>query len=92
MNIRPSVYNLGQVQTKVEMKNERDDFSVFLWNRVGEMARVIQKMTALTDKNQGVGGSARQELHDIRKISWGFEDEKDLKDDLEWQEKKSELT
>ena len=48
-------------------------------------------MMALTDKNQGVGGSTRQELYDIRKISWWFEDEKDLKDDLEWQEKMSEL-
>ena len=37
-----------------------------------------------------IGGSTKQELYD-RKISWWFEDEKDLKDDLEWQEKKSEL-
>ena len=45
---------------------------------------------ALTDEVQKVGGSIRQELYD-RKIHWWFEDEKDLKDDLEWQEKKSEL-
>ena len=44
---------------------------------------------ALTDEIQKVGGSTKQELYD-RKISWWFEDEKDLKDDLEWQEK-SEL-
>ena len=45
---------------------------------------------ALTDEIHKVGGSTKQELYD-RKISWWFEDEKDLKDDLEWQEKKSEL-
>ena len=45
---------------------------------------------ALTEEIQKVGGSTKQELCD-RKICWGFEDEKDLKDDLEWQEKKSEL-
>ena len=38
---------------------------------------------ALTDEVQAVGGSTRQELYD-RKISWWFEDEKNLKDDLEW--------
>ena len=43
-------------------------------------------MMALTDKIQEVGDSTRQQLCD-RKISWWFEDEKDLKDDLEWQEK-----
>ena len=47
-------------------------------------------MMALTAKVQEVDGSTRQELYD-RKISWWFEDEKDLKDDLAWQEKKSEL-
>ena len=31
--------SLGQVQTKVEKKNETDEFLVFLWKRVGEMAR-----------------------------------------------------
>ena len=45
---------------------------------------------ALTDEVQKVGGSTKQELYDI-KIFWYFEDEKNLKDDLEWQEKKSEL-
>ena len=35
----PSKCSLGQVQTKVEKKNERDEFLVLLWNRVGEMAR-----------------------------------------------------
>ena len=45
---------------------------------------------ALTDEVQKVGGSTKQELYD-RKIYWWFEDEKDLNDDLEWQEKKSEL-
>ena len=40
---------------------------------------------------QEVGCSTKQELYD-RKISWRFEDEKDLKDDLELQEKKSELS
>ena len=45
---------------------------------------------APTDEIQKVGGSTEQELYD-RKINWWFEDEKDLKDDLEWQEKKSEL-
>ena len=45
---------------------------------------------ALTDEIQKVGGSTKQELYD-RKIYLWFEDEKDLKDDLEWQEKKSEL-
>ena len=44
---------------------------------------------ALTDEIHKLGGSTKQELYD-RKISWWFEDEKDLKDDLEWQEK-SEL-
>ena len=44
---------------------------------------------ALTDEIQKVGGFIEQELYD-RKIYWWFEDEKDLKDDLEWQEK-SEL-
>ena len=39
---------------------------------------------ALTDEIQKVGGSTEQELYD-RKIYWWFEDEKDLKDDLEWQ-------
>ena len=45
---------------------------------------------ALTDEVQKVGGSTKQELYD-RKIYWWFEDEEDLKDDLEWQEKESEL-
>ena len=45
---------------------------------------------APNDEIQKVGGSTKQELYD-RKIYWWFEDEKDLKDDLEWQEKKSEL-
>ena len=36
----PSECSLGQVQTKVEKKNERDEFLVFFgWKRVGEMAR-----------------------------------------------------
>ena len=35
----PSKCSLGQVQTKVEKKNERDEFLVFLWKRVVEMAR-----------------------------------------------------
>ena len=34
----PSKCSLGQVQTKVEKKNERDEFLVFLWTKVGEMA------------------------------------------------------
>ena len=46
---------------------------------------------ALTDEIQKVGGSTEHELYD-RKIYWWFEDEKDLEDDLEWQEKKSELS
>ena len=46
---------------------------------------------ALTDEVQKVGGSTKQELYG-RKIYWWFEAEKDLKDDLEWQEKMSELT
>ena len=37
---------------------------------------------ALTDEIQKAGGSTKQELYD-RKISWWFEDEKDLRDDLE---------
>ena len=49
---------------------------------------------ALTDETQEVGawftGSTRQELYD-RKIFWWFEDDKDLKYDLERQEKESEL-
>ena len=45
---------------------------------------------ALADEIQKVGGSTEQELYD-RKIYLWFEDEKDLKDDLERQEKKSEL-
>ena len=32
-------YSLGQMTTKVEKKNERDMFLVFLWKRVGEMER-----------------------------------------------------
>ena len=47
-------------------------------------------MITLTNEIHEINGSTRQELYD-RKISWWFEDEKDLKDDLEWQEKKSEL-
>ena len=47
-------------------------------------------MLELTDEIQEIGCSTRQELYD-RKICWWFENEKDLKDDLEWQEKKSEL-
>ena len=35
-DIRPC--SLGQVKTKVEKKNERDEILVFLWKRVGEMA------------------------------------------------------
>ena len=38
----------------------------------------------------GIGCSTKQELYD-RKIYWWFEDEEDLKDDLELQEK-SELS
>ena len=34
-----SKWSLGQVQIKVEKKNERGEFLVFLWKRVGEMAR-----------------------------------------------------
>ena len=45
---------------------------------------------ALTDEIQKEGGSTEQELYD-RKIYWWFEDEEDLKDDLELQEK-SELS
>ena len=45
---------------------------------------------APTDEIQKVGCSTKQELYD-RKIYWWFEDEKELKDDLEWQEKQSEL-
>jgi hypothetical protein len=45
---------------------------------------------ALTDEIQEVGGSTRQELYDRKIYSW-FEDETDLMDDLELQEKKSEL-
>ena len=35
----PSKCSLGQVQTKVEKKIEKYEFLVFLWNRVGKMAR-----------------------------------------------------
>ena len=45
---------------------------------------------ALTNEIQKIGGSTKQEQYDW-KISWWFEDEKVLKDDLEWREKKSEL-
>ena len=45
---------------------------------------------ALTDEVQEVGGSTKQELYD-RKIYWWFEDEEDLRKELEWQEEKSEL-
>ena len=45
---------------------------------------------ALTDEIQKVGGSTKQELYD-GKIYWWFEDEKDFKDDSEWQVEKSEL-
>ena len=44
---------------------------------------------ALTDEVQKVGGSTKQELYD-RNIYWWFEDEKDLKDDLEWQLREEE--
>ena len=49
-------------------------------------------MIALTDKVQEylASGSTRQEQYD-RKIPWWFEDEKELRDDLEWKEKESEL-
>ena len=43
-----------------------------------------------TNEIEKVGGSTDQELYD-RKIYLWFEDEKDSKDDLEWQEKKNEL-
>ena len=33
----PSKCSLGQVQTKVEKKNERDEFLVFLWKRGQEV-------------------------------------------------------
>ena len=78
------------MQTKVKKKNERDEFLVFC---EGELERskgwCRRYIMALTDEIQKVGGSTEQELCD-RKIYWWFEDEKDLKDDLEWQEKKSE--
>ena len=35
----PSKWSLGEGQTKVEKNNERDEFLVFLWKRVGETAR-----------------------------------------------------
>ena len=40
--------------------------------------------------SEGIGGSTKQELYD-RKTYWWFQDEKDSKEDLEWQEKKSKL-
>ena len=50
----------------------------------------MKKMVVLTGETHEVGCSTRQELCE-RKISWWFGGEKDLKDDLEWPEKKSEL-
>ena len=47
-------------------------------------------MMALSDEVQAVGGSTEQELYD-KKISLWFEDEKNLKDDLEWQEIESRV-
>ena len=80
------------MQTKVEKKNERDEFLVFfLWKRVEEMVMVLSKKLELTQEIQEVGCSTKQELYDS-KICWWFEEEKDLKDDLELQEKKSELS
>ena len=50
----------------------------------------MKTMVVLTGEAHEAGGSTRQELCG-RKICWWFEDEKDLKDDLEWPEKQSEL-
>ena len=50
-------------------------------------------MLELTYEIQDSGGRLFHKAGaDDRKIFWWFEDEKDLKDDLEWQEKKSELS
>ena len=49
-------------------------------------------MVALTDEILEGGGSPSQELYDIESSISNLEwDAKFLKDDLEWQEKKSEL-
>ena len=66
----PSKCSLGQlVQTKVEKKNERDEFLAFSERKLERWQGVMQKIMALTDEVQEVGGSTRQELYD-RKISW----------------------
>ena len=55
------------------------------------MARGDVEDDGANRRNSGsIGRCTRQELYD-RKIYWWFEDENDLKDDLEWQEKKGEL-
>ena len=62
----------------------------FFVKRVGEMARGDVEDNGANWRNSEGRRSTEQELYD-RKIYWWFEDEKGLKDDSEWQEKKSEL-
>ena len=69
---------------------KEDELLVFCERELKRWQGVMEKMKALTSKIQEINGSTKQELYD-RKMCWWFEDEKDLKDDLEWQEKKSEL-
>ena len=53
----PSKWSLGKVQTKVEKKNERDEFLVFCERELERWQGVMYKMKALTDEIQEVDGS-----------------------------------
>ena len=55
---------LGQVQTKVEKKNEREEFLVFCERELERWQGVLKKIMVLTDEVQKVGGSTEQELYD----------------------------
>ena len=56
------------MQTRVEKKNEKDEFLVF-YERQLERWQGVMKIMVLTDEIQKGGGSTEQELYD-RKIYW----------------------
>ena len=58
------------------------NFQFFCERELERWQGVMQEIMAPTDEIQKAGGSTKQEQYD-GKISWRFEDEKDLEDDLE---------
>ena len=55
------MYSLGQVQTKVEKKNERDEFLVICEAELERwQTREMKKMMAQSDEIQGVYGRFRK--------------------------------